>query len=185
MREILFTILLIFICLPVSSQSMEISSGRKAVKRSGDVLFVTAPVVCLSTTLILQDWEGLKQGALSGVTSLGTSLILKYSIKKERPDGSDLHSFPSAHTAISFTSAAFLQRRYGWSWEIPAYALASYVGWSRTYAKKHDWWDVVTGAALGAGSAYIFTRPFADTYKLSLSPVATGKQVGLYASLVF
>jgi len=148
-------------------------------------VFVTAPVVCLTTTIILQDWEGLKQGAFSGVTSLGTSLILKYSIKKERPDHSNMHSFPSAHTAVSFTAAAFLQRRYGWSWGIPAYALASYVGWSRTYGKKHDWWDVVAGAAIGAGSAYIFTRPFSDKYKLSISPVATDKHVGIYASMIF
>lgn len=115
MWRILFIIVLFFSCLPIFSQQTEISGGRKAVKRSGDVVFVTAPVVCLTTTIILQDWEGLKQGAFSGVTSLETSLILKYSIKKERPDHSNMHSFPSAHTAVSFTAAAFLQRRYGWS----------------------------------------------------------------------
>jgi len=51
--------------------------------------------------------------------------------------------------------------------------------------KKHDWWDVVAGAAIGAGSAYIFTRPFSDKYKLSISPVATDKHVGIYASMIF
>ena len=110
---------------------------------------------------------------------------LKYLIKKERPDGSDKHSFPSMHTSVSFTGAAFIQRRYGWKWGIPAYAIASYVGWSRTYAKKHDWWDVVAGAALGAGSAYIFTRPFATKHNLSISPVASDKHFGIYASMTF
>ena len=89
------------------------------------------------------------------------------------------------HTSVSFTGAAFIQRRYGWKWGIPAYAVASYVGWSRTYAKKHDWWDVVAGAALGAGSAYIFTRPFAEKHNLSISPIASDKHFGIYASMTF
>lgn len=120
-----------------------------------------------------------------GVSTIGMTYALKYLIKKERPDGSDKHSFPSMHTSVSFTGAAFIQRRYGWKWGIPAYAIASYVGWSRTYAKKHDWWDVVAGAALGAGSAYIFTRPFATKHNLSISPVASDKHFGIYASMTF
>ena len=40
------------------------------------------------------------------------------------------------------------------------------------YPKKHDWWDVAAGAAMGIGSAYIFTRPFAQKHNLTLSPLA-------------
>ena len=41
------------------------------------------------------------------------------------------------------------------------------------HGKKHDWWDVAAGAVIGAGSAYIFTRPFAKKHNLScISPVA-------------
>ena len=104
-----------------------------------------------------------------------------------------LYALPSPHVVFARQTvlhptdvykrqgAAFIQRRYGWKWGIPAYAIASYVGWSRTYAKKHDWWDVVAGAALGAGSAYIFTRPFATKHNLSISPVASDKHFGIYA----
>ena len=170
MKRILTLIFILFVCLSGKAQEVEISGSRKAVRTSGDVLAFVTPVASLTTVLVLQDWKGLKQGALAGVSTIGMTYALKYLIKKERPDGSDKHSFPSMHTSVSFTGAAFIQRRYGWS---------------RTYAKKHDWWDVVAGAALGAGSAYIFTRPFATKHNLSISPVASDKHFGIYASMTF
>ncbi len=109
---------------------------------------------------------------------------LKYLVKKERPDGSDNHSFPSMHTSVSFTGAA-LSSAVTVGNGYPAYAVATYVGWSRTYAKKHDWWDVAAGAAMGIGSAYIFTRPFAQKHNLTLSPLAGDKHFGIYASMTF
>ena len=139
MKRILTLIFVLFVCLSGKAQEVEISGSRKAVRTSGDVLAFVTPVASLTTVLVLQDWQGLKQGALAGVSTIGMTYALKYLIKKERPDGSDKHSFPSMHTSVSFTGAAFIQRRYGWKWGIPAYAIASYVGWSRTYAKKHDW----------------------------------------------
>ena len=78
-----------------------------------------------------------------------------------------------------------MQRRYGWAWGAPAYAVAAYVGWARTYARRHDWWDVAAGALIGAGSAYIYTRPFARDKQLVISPVSDGTSFGVYASLTF
>lgn len=95
---------------------------------------------------------------------------MKYAVKKERPDHSNFHSFPSMHTSVSFAAASFIQRRYGWKWGAPAYVLSTYVGWSRVYGKKHDWWDVAAGAVIGTASSYIFTRPFAKNITLRLAP---------------
>ena len=173
------------VCFNSHAQEVKLSSSRNAVRKSGDVLACLTPAASLATVLILQDWQGLKQGALAGVSTVGMTYALKYLVKEERPDGSDNHSFPSMHTSVSFTGAAFIQRRYGWKWGIPAYAVATYVGWSRTYAKKHDWWDVAAGAAMGIGSAYIFTRPFAQKHNLTLSPLAGDKHFGIYASMTF
>ena len=182
----LFTFLLAFmVCFNSHAQEVKLSGSRNAVRKSGDVLACLTPAASLATVLILQDWQGLKQGALAGVSTVGMTYVLKYLVKKKRPDGSDNHSFPSMHTSVSFTGAAFIQRRYGWKWGIPAYAVATYVGWSRTYAKKHDWWDVAAGAAMGIGSAYIFTRPFAQKHNLTLSPLAGDKHFGIYASMTF
>lgn len=175
------------LCLAFSIQAQEIpvTSSRKAVRTSGDVGAILLPVAGLTAILINKDWEGLKQGVFAGATTLGVTYALKYIVKKDRPDHSDNHSFPSMHTSVSFTAAAFIQRRYGWKWGLPAYVLSTYVGWSRVYGKKHDWWDVAAGAAIGAGSSYIFTRPFAKKHELTISPVAGDGHYGFYASMKF
>ena len=180
-------ILLAALCLSVSlqAQQLEISQPRKAVRTSGDVGAVLLPVAGLTAILIEKDWQGLKQGALAGITTLGVTYALKYAVKKERPDHRDNHSFPSMHTSVSFTAASFIQRRYGWKWGLPAYVVSTYVGWSRVYGKKHDWWDVAAGAAIGVGSSYLFTRPFAKKHDLAISPVAGDGYCGLYTSLKF
>ena len=167
------------------AQKIEINGSRKAVRTSGEIGTILLPMAELTAIFIQNDWKGMKQGILSGATAMGTTYILKQIVKKERPNHADFHSFPSMHSTISFSSAAFIQRRYGWKWGIPAYVLSTYVAWSRVYAKEHDGWDVLTGAVIGAGTSYIFTRPFAKKHQLTLSPIASDKHYGLYASLHF
>ena len=169
--------------LPLGAEG--VSRSREAVELSSDVLLVAMPVATATTMLVMKDWTGFKQAALTGVTTLGATYLLKFAVHKKRPDGSNNLSFPSGHTSITFANAAFVQRRYGWAWGAPAYAVAAYVGWARTYARRHDWWDVAAGALIGAGSAYIYTRPFARDNKLVISPVSDGNSFGVYASLVF
>lgn len=177
--------------LSVSAQVNEettyhLSSSQKGVKISTDVLLVAMPLSALTGVLIEQDWKGLVQGAYTAAATLGATMILKYSVKEWRPDHSNRHSFPSGHTSTTFATAAFLQRRYGWKFGAPAYALATYVGWGRVYAKKHHWWDVLGGAAIGAGSAYIFTKPWAKDHDLKIAPIAdpTTSTIGLSASFL-
>lgn len=148
------------------------SAGQRGVDISTDVLLISMPVATLAGVLIEKDWKGLVQGAYTAAATAGATLILKYAVKEERPDHSNFHSFPSGHTSTTFATAAFVQRRYGWKLGAPAYALATYVGWGRVYAKKHHWWDVLAGAAIGAGSAYIFTKPWARDHNLSIAPIA-------------
>lgn len=161
------------------------SKAQKAVKTSTDVLLIALPTSALVGTLVMKDWKGLLQGVETAAVTAAATYILKYSIKEKRPDGSDYHSFPSGHTSVSFASAAYIQRRYGWAVGGPAYALAAYVGWGRCFAKKHHWYDVLAGAAIGAGSAYIFTKPFAREHNLQISPVADLNSIGIYASFEF
>ena len=67
-----------------TAQEIEITGNRKAVRTSGDVLAMVTPLASLTTVLILQDWQGLKQGALTGVTTVGVTFSLKYIKKKEK-----------------------------------------------------------------------------------------------------
>ena len=98
-------------------------------------------------------------GESLGVT-FGATYALKYGIKETRPDGGDGQSFPSAHTSVSFSSAEFIRKRYGWIYGGPAYALAAFVAYSRVDSREHYIHDVAAGAAIGILSSYIFTKPY-------------------------
>ena len=95
-----------------AQEVVEINSTRQAVKRTGDALLVAMPLATLTAVIVERDWQGLKQAAFSTATTLGASYLLKYTVHKMRPDRSDNHAFPSAHTAVMFANAAFVQRRY-------------------------------------------------------------------------
>ena len=132
-----------------------------AVELSGDILQLAIPAVAFSSTLFWPEqdnkgtWEVVKAGAVSTIATYG----IKYLVNKERPNG-DPYAFPSGHTSRAFTGAAFIQRKYGWKYGAPAYLLATYTGWSRVYVNKHDYWDVLGGAAVGIASGLLFTKPF-------------------------
>ncbi|MCH5240289.1 MAG: phosphatase PAP2 family protein [Muribaculaceae bacterium] len=161
------------------------SKSQKGVRISTDVFALLLPAAGLTLTLCEKDWKGLLQGFETAAATASLTLLLKYTVKEQRPDFSNNHSFPSGHAAVTFASAAYLQRRYGWSWGAPAYVIATYVGWGRCFAKKHYWYDVLAGAAIGAGSAYIFTRPFVKKHDVKISPVTDGENIGIYASFSF
>ena len=96
---------------------------------------------------------------------LGVTYGLKYAVDAERPNGKT-GSFPSAHTSVTFTGAEFIRKQYGWAWGAPAYAAASYVGWSRVQTQHHWWRDVAAGAAIGLLSNHDF-----DLGWLTIKPV--------------
>jgi len=75
--------------------------------------------------------------------------LLKYTVQRPRPDGSDNLSFPSGHTSAAFTLATVAEHHYGWKIGVPAYLLASGVGYSRMEKDKHNLSDVLAGATLG------------------------------------
>lgn len=165
-----------------SNTGYPLTKPQKGVSISTDVFAVLLPATALTLTLCEKDWKGLLQGVETAAVTAGVTLLLKYTVKEWRPDHSNQHSFPSGHTAVSFATATYLQRRYGWKWGVPAYIVSTYVGWGRCFAKKHYWYDVLAGGAIGAGSALIFTRPFAKKHELQIMPVSDGNNIGVYAS---
>lgn len=189
MGKLILGILVIFISLEIPAQNISESTSvisltkeQKGVAVSTDVFATLLPVTALTLTLCERDWKGLIQGVETAAVTAGVTLILKYSVKEWRPDHSNHHSFPSGHSSVSFAAATYLQRRYGWKWGVPAYVISTYVGWGRCFAKKHYWYDVLAGGAIGAGSALIFTRPFAKEHDLKIMPVSDGNNIGIYAS---
>ncbi len=108
--------------------------------------------------------------AFSGLTAQ----ILKNVVQEPRPSVPDKPnvkrsktSFPSGHTTSAFTFASVVQQHHGWAWGAPAYALATFTGWSRMNDNKHYLHDVVFGAILGAtygiGISNLYKKAREDT----------------------
>jgi membrane-associated phospholipid phosphatase len=140
-----------------------------------DVLVVAA----LGLPAIEGDWKGdLEAGGSMGAAFLLTE-GLKQAFPERRPDGSDNKSFPSGHASVSFAAAASLQNRYGWQVGLPAQLVAAFVGLGRVEARKHHWYDVAAGAAIGEGSGFLITSKRNDSVRLLPWGDTTGGGVAL------
>lgn len=160
------------------------AQSRKTIETTTDITMFAPALVGAGVALSKGDYKGLLQLGESLVASVAVSYALKYTVKKERPDGSDRHSFPSNHSGFSFAGATFLQKRYGWKWGVPAYIVSGYVAWGRVYSRKHDAWDVIAGAAIGVGSGLLFTTKYAKKHDIALSPVVgSDGSCGIYFSM--
>lgn len=133
-------------------------------------LSVGIPVGIAITGFIMHD-DKLKKDALymgaaflfSSVVTQTTKRIVdrqrpfeKYPFIVKRDDESGGLSFPSGHTSAAFCTATSLALRYPkWYVIAPAYLYAASVGWARMYQGVHYPSDVLAGALVGAGSAWL------------------------------
>ena len=152
---------LLFINVFLYGNYFEDMSGGASVSKvetAGDVLQVALPVAALGSTYILNDKEGRVEFWKSYISSISLTYLLKYTIEKTRPNGDCCESFPSGHTTAAFSGAMFIQKKYGLKYGIPSLVLASFVGYSRVYADKHYWEDVMVGASIGIIGNILFTN---------------------------
>ena len=80
----------------------------------------------------------------------GMTAGLKFATRRERPDQSNHHSFPSGHASVTFATATVIERHMGWRMSALGYTVASYVASSRLHDNRHWLSDVTFGAAVGA-----------------------------------
>jgi membrane-associated phospholipid phosphatase len=99
---------------------------------------------------------------------------LKYTTRRERPDGSGKTSFPSGHAADTFAFATALERHLGWRGAVPAYIISSYIAASRLYENRHFASDVVFGAAVGIIAGRTVTRHGHDYYSAGVQMLPGG-----------
>lgn len=177
--------LLLQIITLMLSVSSVFAQHNEQIEKSGDILEYLMPACAGVSTLIWRDdTRPTLQFAKTVGVAVGTAYILKKTVKKKRPDFDEYDprydSFPSGHTTSAFMSAAFMERRYGWKVGVPAYIVASYVGWTRVYSNRHDWWDVLGGAVVGTASSYLFTKAYQkENLDMALSLAPQNVQMGL------
>jgi membrane-associated phospholipid phosphatase len=148
---------------------------------TGNIMAYVLPVTALGLTAFHKDGEGALEVGESVTISMAITFGLKYSIHSTRPTG-DPHSFPSGHATITFSSAEFMRKRYGWTFGAPAYLLASFVGYSRVRAHVHYFRDVAAGAAIGIGTAYFMSSSY---HGWQIQPEWSARRRGIMLSREF
>ena len=132
---------------------------------------VAVPATMLIAGYIHHDKELQQHGwKIVGAVAVNTAITqgLKFAINRPRPytkyptiinpyDRVETgNSFPSGHTSTAFSLAASLSIECKkWYVVVPAYMYATSVGYSRLYLGEHYPTDVLAGAVIGIGSAYL------------------------------
>ena len=142
----------------------------RTLSHSGILLPVGVPAAMGIYALIQKDEPLLKDAIYIGTSVIEAVSItygLKYAFDRQRPyvkypdkihpiDAEDSPSFPSGHTAAAFSLATSLSITYPkWYVIAPSAIWACGVGFARINQGVHYPSDVLTGAAIGVGCAFV------------------------------
>ena len=150
--------------------SWDMHDLSRGLSHSGLILPVGVPTAMGVYALIKKDQPLLKEAIYIGtsvIEALGITMAMKYTFDRQRPYQKypDLihpvstepdPSFPSGHTAAAFSLATSLSITYPkWYVIAPSAVWACGVGLSRINQGVHYPSDVMTGAAIGVGCAFV------------------------------
>lgn len=151
------------------NRNIHLDNTFKGFTNSAGPVAYGAPVVLFGVSLIKHDKQLKEKSLYIGASVLSSAIvsnIFKYSVNRTRPfvtypdiqkvTSGGSPSFPSGHTSDAFSLATSLTIAYPkWYIIVPAYGWASAVAYSRMDLGVHYPSDVLAGAIIGAGSAYL------------------------------
>jgi membrane-associated phospholipid phosphatase len=141
--------------------TMTVLNAKSNTERVGDVLTLLIPAAAYGATLYTEDTKGQHEFYWSYGSTVLLTHILKETVREPRPHRPDSHtSFPSGHSSSAFAGAAFIHKKYGFDYAVPAYLGAIFTAYSRVHAEKHYTRDVIAGALIGIGFSWYFATPY-------------------------
>ena len=182
MKKIILSLCMVLIAsMQVQAQNWDINTVRKvngwethdaskALSHSGLILPVGIPTALGIYALVKNDEPMLKEAVYIGtsvIEALGITMAMKYTFDRQRPYEKYpnlIHpvstepdpSFPSGHTAAAFSLATSLSITYPkWYVIAPSALWACGVGYSRINQGVHYPSDVLAGAVIGTGCAFL------------------------------
>ena len=148
------------------------TSFYKTISASTYLFSLGTPAAYLISGMINKD-NNLKKTALYITESIAITEAVTFATKsivnRERPAIADPSftavtkaknaSFPSGHTSAAFSVATSLTIvKPKWYVYVPAFTWASLVGYSRMYLGVHYPTDILAGAVIGSGGAWLSYR---------------------------
>lgn len=151
------------------NRNRQLDNTFRLFTNSAAPLAFSTPALLYGIGLMRSDTVMQHKAAYIGLTvisSAAVATILKYSVNRPRPftkytylenvTSGGSPSFPSGHTSDAFALATSLSIAYPkWYVIAPSYVWATAVGYSRMDLGVHYPSDVLIGALIGAGSAYL------------------------------
>lgn len=151
------------------NRNQHLDNTFRGITNSTAFISSGVPVILLGVGLLKRDSTTTRNALYIGASVLMAatiSTVFKYSVNRPRPfetypdiqkcTEGESPSFPSGHTSDAFALATAASIAYPkWYIIAPAYIWAGAVGYSRMDLGVHYPSDVLFGAIIGAGSAYL------------------------------
>lgn len=151
------------------NRNQNLDETFKQITNSYAAVSIGTPLTLYAVGLIKKDSILKKEALLIGesvAASIFITIATKRIIKRDRPfltypeieklTSGGGYSLPSGHTSIAFATATSLTMTYPkWYVIVPSFGWASAIGYSRMHLGVHYPTDVLAGALIGSGSAYL------------------------------
>lgn len=151
------------------NRNRQLDGVFRGITNSAAPVAIGTPIILYGISLLNKDTLNNQKAIYIGVSVISATAIatiLKYGVNRPRPfvtypdiekaTAGGSPSFPSGHTSNAFALATSVSLAYPkWYVIAPSFVWAGAVGYSRMDLGVHYPSDVLAGALLGAGSAFL------------------------------